>query len=1135
MSHRRTGVAWASRAAPSTAPPRGTRAPQPDVLLVGLRAVVVLSLLVVLGAGPLEAWATARIQDSTDGAARGWAVAAHAVRAIREQPLVNGSLLMLGALGLAGMTAELLIVMVVVLPMQQAAVRRRWRDVRVLRVRLPQVAARSGPRLVSDPDQDLFRAMYQALPTQGRTLGHAPWAALTLRGQPDQPVEFGLVVAGATAAQRTRVAVAISNALVGVCPAAQVDPQPDPLMPEVAPGRVIAWREFGLRRPVHYPIRFLDDVDGSTLLGQVLAALRPRDRTLMVELQLTVRPASSDTGWTLHRGWRGRAMALKLTLEAKRDYALAPDVKALEAKRAGAPYEVTLRAVAIADGEAATRSAQAALGAVTDALGEYQARPGGRLQRFVVLGGGTEHVRDGWARPARRWPWLLAAAGAAVLTAQLDLATSLLTHFAGRWPVVPLTGGTTTVATGLFAPLLAVGIGLLVLAAGRRLSGVSQAERLQAVVARAPRFAPPPPGLLPLRPWRRATILSSAELGGLWHLPTPALGTLVRWLPCRLIPAPPQAFTAGKADRIVIGYGWRADGTTAPVGPTLRDLRQILHATAGMGAGKTRLLANVCQQLIPTGLTLIDGKGDDRAGSLVATVRELIPLADERRLIILDVLDAGWPVGLNPLAGVDLTGVGGKDLVLGQVLATFARIDPATWGKSVGMQQYLQMATLLVLESEAQPTLANVKQALVDPDYRERLLQAVRNPEVKTFWEVTFPTLGESQRSSRDALLRRFDLLLTTETTRYLVTQAAPSFDFLEAIEEGLVVLVPLPDLTLGGLAGAIGTLIFQAFVRAAFGRAGSDQTRVSYPLIVDELQVLVGTGDARDVETALTRLRSLGIPAIYAHQALQQLGDLADIMRINAANRVILQTQEPDASIYARQFAADGVTAADISGQDPLEHQYAALRCDGVPTRLFSLCPLPWPSPLPAEASSHAGPDWWMVLPVGSPDPSFDRAVLELVYGDHADPQFTAACIAEAYGDASWRQLLARWDAIRAAQRQYILDHPGCVPDRLERQRWLSRLLVARPRILAEIEYLRQRPAIGAVETGRRPRVGVTGGVDGGAGGERRSTGGAAAGGDTPVEPPEHASWATPATRPEPSPVVPDPAVPRPEHRFFE
>jgi hypothetical protein len=59
------------------------------------------------------------------------------------------------------------------------------------------------------------------------------------------------------------------------------------------------------------------------------------------------------------------------------------------------------------------------------------------------------------------------------------------------------------------------------------------------------------------------------------------------------------------------------------------------------------------------------------------------------------------------------------------------------------------------------------------------------------------------------------------------------------------------------------------------------------------------------------------------------------------------------------------------------------------------------------------------------------------------------------------WSLLCERWCAISAAQRQYILNHPGCIPDRDERVRWLSRLGYARPRLLAEAEQLRMQAAL--------------------------------------------------------------------------
>lgn len=515
--------------------------------------------------------------------------------------------------------------------------------------------------------------------------------------------------------------------------------------------------------------------------------------------------------------------------------------------------------------------------------------------------------------------------------------------------------------------------------------------------------------------------------------------------------------------RLRIGHAAQHGGVTRPVGPTVRDLRQIMHLTAGMGAGKTQLLANLLQQLLPVGFTLIDGKGDDQGGSLAAFMRRLLPVAHEGRLILLDVLDLHWPIALNPLARVDLQSPGGVDRALGQIRAIFGRIDPATWQRSVGMQQYLDMATLLVLHGEARPTLAQVKQALVDEGYRARLLATVRNLEVQTFWELTFPALGEGQKTSRDALLRRFDMLLTAETTRYLVTQAAPSWSLLEAIEGGLIVLIPLPDMALGGMAGVIGTLMFQEFVRAAFGRPGDDQTRATYPLVVDEFQILLAQGATEDVATALTRLRSLGIGGIYAHQLLAQLGDLEATMRINAQSRVILQTGEPDASIYARQFAAAGITAADISGQPPRVHQYASLLCDGQPTGLFSLRPLPWPLPEPLGSPATApSSSWQREVPPDSPNPAYDRQIMRLAY-EHTTDTHLAETLTRELSGAEWQRMQARWTAIGRYHRELLLRQPDLIPDRLDRQRWLSRLLVARPLILAEIEYRRQRPAIEA------------------------------------------------------------------------
>jgi hypothetical protein len=70
--------------------------------------------------------------------------------------------------------------------------------------------------------------------------------------------------------------------------------------------------------------------------------------------------------------------------------------------------------------------------------------------------------------------------------------------------------------------------------------------------------------------------------------------------------------------------------------------------------------------------------------------------------------------------------------------------------------------------------------------------------------------------------------------------------------------------------------------------------------------------------------------------------------MLTNSGSRLILRTQEPDASTYASLYASSMITANDIAAQDANEHQYAVLHCDSERMGLFSMIVLPWPAPLP-------------------------------------------------------------------------------------------------------------------------------------------------------------------------------------------
>lgn len=154
----------------------------------------------------------------------------------------------------------------------------------------------------------------------------------------------------------------------------------------------------------------------------------------------------------------------------------------------------------------------------------------------------------------------------------------------------------------------------------------------------------------------------------------------------------------------------------------------------------------------------------------------------------------------------------------------------------------------------------------------------------------------------------------------------------------------------------------------------------------------------------------------------------------------------------------------------------------------------LPWPEPLPAPAPEDTDDNWQMRIPPDSPDPEADAELLKIIYHRHTRPENVAHSLAS-YEEEDWQYVLERWAAIRQYHRQYILEHPDCItidatitdPDeavqaskrarqqRLDRQQWLSRLLIATPRVLAAAEYARIRRQI-EPEDGMAPATGKGG-----------------------------------------------------------
>jgi len=887
------------------------------------------------------------------------------------------------------------------------------------------------------------RAIWDALLpfcTEGSAHKNAP-LALTLHAQPDRRVELGMVLAGGHTARRAQRAPAggsvppdsllvglaqdVAAAIQGCDADCSVRPADDPLQAVLTPGRVLLWEELRLTGSADVPLRLPDPADA--LIPVLAAAMRPPAGIVALEVQFVpiVRPES------LQADWRQRGRRRLYRLQRRRWLSNGLDPVALGHKLEEQRVDLTIRLVAVAEPGMAA-AASPALASLRRPFAPLQSSGGRTAQRLD---------RAGLANPRRA-----------------TLARRPLPY---EYLPVGLMLISTVLALWLRLPILVIQ-GMVLLTALVSAGGVrSRRVAIARVRARAARLMPVSWGLLPIPVWAPPAVLSVTEAASCWTIPAPGRRDHLVTTLCRVLPVPAQLLVPTDAqDWLTLGVARRHDGVLAPVGLPIRSLRQILHLTAGVGTGKSQACAAMARQLLPHGLFLLDGKGDDQDGSLATTVRRLVPLDDEARLVIIDPLDADWPIGLNPLAAIDAQDPAGMARGLGTVLSILARLDPK-WSEATGMRQYAQMASALLIETVPTPTLAAIKQVLQDEAYRNQLLDRCANVEVLTFWRQTFPKTSAQQKSSLDALLRRLDDPLISELTRYLLTIEHPTIDLGAAMHQGNIVVFALPHNTLGGLAPFVAMLVFFSIVRAAYRRPGTDQTRSTVPVIIDEFQQFVSHGDAGDVQAAISQLRALGIGLVLAHQSLSQLGTLRDELLQNVTNRLILQTGEPDASVYARMYANAGLSAGHIAGQHPREHQYAVLRGADGAAAMTSIQPLPWPKPAPSRVAPSRI-RWYQEQPSAAPPPQTpltDAEIIQLVY--FSDDIAAAAERLARLPEAEWRALNDRWDQIRHTQRAVILQHPGCIPNQDARQRWLSRLGFAYPRVLAAASYLRQRWSI--------------------------------------------------------------------------
>lgn len=368
---------------------------------------------------------------------------------------------------------------------------------------------------------------------------------------------------------------------------------------------------------------------------------------------------------------------------------------------------------------------------------------------------------------------------------------------------------------------------------------------------------------------KKIMTLSSGELAGLFHFPTPALLTPhIKWLKAKQAPPPENLPEEG----LIIGKSvFRNEERIVRI--LEDDRRRHFYIVGQTGTGKSVLLQEMIRQDIENGkgLALIDPHGD-----LAENVLKFIPASRAEDVIYFNPADSERPIGLNML-DYDQNYPESKTFVVNELIEIFEKLynlKAHGFGGPV-FEQYMRNSLLLVMEDpESGNTLVEVPKVLADARFRKYKLQKCKNIVVKNFWEL------EAEKAGGEAALAnmvpyitsKMNIFIANDLVRPIISQPRSAFKFREIMDEGKILIINLSKGKLGDINSyLLGMIIVGKILIAALSRADIlEEKRKDFYLYIDEFHNVT----TKTITAILAEARKYRLIMIFGHQFIGQLDE---------------------------------------------------------------------------------------------------------------------------------------------------------------------------------------------------------------------------------------------------------------------
>lgn len=312
--------------------------------------------------------------------------------------------------------------------------------------------------------------------------------------------------------------------------------------------------------------------------------------------------------------------------------------------------------------------------------------------------------------------------------------------------------------------------------------------------------------LVPAQQESFSPILSANEVAALWHLPNDKCDVPgISWTPSVKSSLPPELIDRTEGAKIGRNtYQHR----TQDVWLGYDDRVTHVNIIGKTRTGKSTLMHHLVHKDIAS------GKGVavvDPHGALVDSIlARSIPKRREKDVVLFDITDEEFPVGVNLLSGPENLSDG---MVAGQALTVIRKMFADNWSSS-RMEDALH-AALMAAAAVDGATIESIPKLFYNSSYRAHALQFVKDLTALDFWYDEYEPLSAAhQREFARPITHRLRKFYRNDAIRPVVCQSS-SLDFKSIIDERKIFLAKL-----GGIpeidAETLGALLVSKFQMAA-------------------------------------------------------------------------------------------------------------------------------------------------------------------------------------------------------------------------------------------------------------------------------------------------------------------------------